>query len=162
MNYIKIESSSLSNGTGWRVVLWCAGCENHCEGCHNQETWDPRAGKQFTPAELDLVCKLLEPSYIQGLTLTGGDPLFPGNRLAVTAVAKAVKERLPEKDIWLYTGYRYEDIKDLDVMKYVDICVDGRYVADLRDVSLAFRGSSNQRIIDVPNSKDEVKTLNLD
>jgi len=162
MNYIKIESSSLSNGTGWRVVLWCAGCENHCEGCHNQSTWDENAGKPFTEKELHLLCKLMVYPYIQGVTLTGGDPLFPKNRETVARIAKTIKELFPTKDIWLYTGYNYEDVKDLDVMNYVDVCVDGRYVQELRDVSLAFRGSSNQRIIDVPNSREGITELHLD
>ena len=162
MNYIKIESSSLSNGVGWRVVLWCAGCENHCEGCHNPETWDPNAGKPFTEKELHLLCKLLVYPYIQGITITGGDPLFPGNREEVGKITKTIKELFPTKDIWLYTGYKYEDVKDLEAFKYTDVCVDGRFVQELRDVSLAFRGSSNQRIIDVQNSKDEVKVLDLD
>ena len=162
MNYLKMESSSLSNGLGWRVILWCAGCENQCAGCHNRETWDPQAGKPFTDKEMDLLFKLLEPAYIEGLTFTGGDPLYPASREKVAEIAAAVREKFPEKDIWLYTGYDYEAVKGLDVMKYVDVCVDGKFVERLKDVSLAFRGSSNQRIIDVRNSADKVSVMELD
>ncbi|MBR0473639.1 MAG: anaerobic ribonucleoside-triphosphate reductase activating protein [Erysipelotrichaceae bacterium] len=162
MNYIKIESSSLSNGLGWRVILWCAGCENRCEGCHNKETWDEKAGKPFDEETMELLLSLMDNQFIEGLTLTGGDPLYPSNRETIAKIAEKVKERFPEKNIWLYTGYDFEDVKDLEVMKYVDVCVDGRFIERLRDVSLAFRGSSNQRIIDVQNSKDTVKVLDLD
>ena len=162
MNYIKIESSSLSNGTGWRVVLWCAGCENCCEGCQNRETWDHKAGKPFTEKEMELIMELLDHPFIQGLTFSGGDPLFPSSRKQVAEIARRVKERFPDKDIWLYTGYDYEVVRNLKVMKYVDYCVDGRYEQKKRDVSLAFRGSANQRIIDVANSKTDVRVVNLD
>lgn len=153
MNFVKIESSSLSNGTGWRVVLWCSGCEHHCYNCHNKETWNPEFGKRFTEKEMNLILELLSKDYIQGLTFSGGDPLFPGNRDTVAQIARRVKEVYPDKDIWMYTGYKYEDVKNLPVMEDVDVLVDGKYINSLRDVSLPFRGSSNQRIIDVQKSR---------
>ena len=153
MNYLKIESTSLSNGLGWRVVLWCAGCYRHCPGCHNPESWDENGGKPFTQNEMDLLLELLKPQFVKGLTLSGGDPLFINNRQMVAEICRTVKERLPEKDIWIYTGFNYEEVKDLEVMKYADVMVDGSFMQELRDVSLAFKGSSNQRIIDVPASR---------
>ena len=157
-----LESFGLVDGPGVRYIVFLQGCHMRCQYCHNPETWDPNAGKPFTEKELHLLCKLLVYPYIQGITITGGDPLFPGNREEVGKITKTIKELFPTKDIWLYTGYKYEDVKDLEALKYTDVCVDGRFVQELRDVSLAFRGSSNQRIIDVQNSKDEVKVLDLD
>lgn len=153
MNFLKIESTSLSNGLGWRVVLWCAGCDRHCPNCQNPESWDEKGGKPFTQNEMDLIIELLKPDFVKGLTLSGGDPLFMGNRETVARICRTVKEKLPEKDIWMYTGYTYDEVRDLEVMKYVDVAVDGAFMQSLRDVSLAFRGSSNQRIIDVPESR---------
>ena len=149
MNYIKIESSSLSNGTGWRVVLWLSGCAHRCPGCHNPETWDPACGKWFGENELNRVIELMSKPYIQGLTITGGDPLFPANRQALLDTVKKIKEELPGKDIWLYTGYDFEEISELEILKYIDTVVDGKYVEELRDVTIPFRGSSNQRIINL-------------
>lgn len=153
MNYVKIEASSLSNGTGWRVVLWCSGCEHHCYNCHNKETWNPNCGKKFTEKEMNLLIELLSKDYIKGLTFSGGDPLHPANRETIEKIARIVKEKLPEKDIWMYTGYEYEDVKNLPVMELVDVLVDGKYINSLRDISLPFRGSSNQRVIDVKKSR---------
>lgn len=164
MNYIKIESSSLSNGTGWRVVLWVSGCNHRCPNCHNPETWSEFAGKPYTDKQKQKIIELLSREYIKGLTISGGDPLMPCNREAVLDLAKAVKTIFNEKDVWLYTGYEYDEVKDLEVLDYIDVLIDGPYIDSQRDVSLAFRGSSNQRIIDVKNSKKENKVvvLNLD
>ncbi len=152
MNYLKIESSSLSNGLGWRVVLWVSGCSHHCPNCQNPETWDSQAGKKFTAQEKQLIIKLLKPDYIKGLTLSGGDPLFETNRDAVLKLVKEIKEVYPKKDIWLYTGYNFEQIKDLELMKYIDVLIDGKYIDQKRDITLPFRGSVNQKIIDVRQS----------
>lgn len=152
MNYLKIESSSLSNGLGWRVVLWVSGCSHHCPNCQNPETWDSQAGKKFTAQEKQLILSLLKPDFIKGLTLSGGDPLFETNRDAVLKLVKEIKEVYPKKDIWLYTGYNFEQIKDLELMKYIDVLIDGKYIDQQRDITLAFRGSINQKIIDVKQS----------
>lgn len=153
MNFMKIESSSLSNGEGWRVVLWCAGCSHACKNCHNPETWAENAGHPFTKNEVDLIVELLKPDYIHGITLSGGDPLFIHNRETMTDLCRYLKEIMPNKTIWCYTGYEYDAVKDLPIMDYIDVLIDGKYVEKERDVSLAFRGSRNQRIIDVAKSK---------
>lgn len=153
MNYIKIESSSLSNGCGWRVVLWVSGCSHCCKNCHNPETWDVNAGKEYTDKQKQKIMELLSHDYINGLTLSGGDPLHPHNRNEIADLVKTVKNTYLDKDIWLYTGYEYEQIADLDILNYIDYLVDGPYVESLRDVSLPFRGSSNQRIIDIKKTK---------
>lgn len=161
MNFLKIESSSLSNGQGWRVVLWCSGCIHQCYRCQNPESWDPKAGREFTRNEMDLLIELLKPDYIKGLTISGGDPLFDGNTETVTAICRELKEKLPDKDIWVYTGYEYDAVKDLELMNYIDVLIDGRFINSLRNVALAFRGSSNQKVIDVPASRKCGGTVTL-
>ena len=153
MNFHRIESSNLSNGIGWRVVLWVSGCTHHCEGCHNSETWDFNSGKLFTKTELHKILDFLSKPYIKGLTLTGGDPLALQNRDEILNIVKVVKGEYPEKDIWLYTGYEYEEIKDLEILKYVDVLVDGRFILSQRDITLPFRGSTNQKIIKLNNGE---------
>lgn len=147
MNFHRIESTNLSNGIGWRTVLWVSGCTHHCEGCHNPETWDFNSGKKFTDKHLRKIIEFLEKPYIKGLTISGGDPLAVDNRESILEIVKAVKNNCPTKDIWLYTGYEYEDVKDLEILQYIDVLVDGRFVLDQRDITLPFRGSTNQNII---------------
>ena len=146
MNYIRIDDFDMLNGDGCRVILWVAGCNHHCKNCHNPETWDCNAGQLFDNKAKEYLFECLSKDYIQGLTFTGGDPLFPGNRETVTQLAKEVKEKFPNKDIWMWTGYKYEEVADLEVMKYVDVLIDGEYVEELRDIDLHWRGSSNQVI----------------
>lgn len=147
MNYHKIEKISIANGTGIRTVLWVSGCTHHCKGCHNPQTWDVASGKLFDEEAKKELFEALSNNWNSGLTLSGGDPLHPANRDLVTILAREVKEKFPEKTIWMYTGYTYEDVKDLEVMKYIDAVVDGKFIEDLKDISIKFRGSSNQRII---------------
>lgn len=154
MNYSKIETCNIGNGLGFRVVLWVSGCGHRCPGCQNSETWDPNFGKNFTDAELVKILEYLDKPYIKGLTLSGGDPLFTGNRKVVEKICRRIKELFPEKDVWLYTGYRYEDIKDLELLKFVDVIVDGRYEQEHRDITLPFRGSINQRILKKVNNSE--------
>lgn len=152
MRYHNITKDDMLNGEGLRVVLWLSGCDHGCKGCHNPVTWDPNGGVPFDErAELELYYAL-NNDYTSGITFSGGDPLFMGNRQEVTALAKDIKERFPDKTIWLYTGYRWEEISALPIMEYIDILVDGRFVADLKDPKLHWKGSSNQRIIDVQKS----------
>ena len=153
MNYLKIESSSLSNGTGWRVVLWVSRCNHGCFNCHNPESWSPTSGKPYTDKQKQKIIELLSHKYIKGLTLSGGDPLLPCNRETVLDLVKTVKNTFVGKDIWLYTGYLYEEIENEEILDYVDVVVDGPYIDELRDVSLPFKGSKNQRIIDVKQTK---------
>ena len=158
MNYEKIDKCSVSNGVGVRTVLWVSGCDIRCRNCHNPQTWDFDSGIPFTEETMQELLYDLSKPYIKGLTLSGGHPLDPHNAPKVLEIVKRVKMVFPNKDIWIYSGYVWEDIiKDntlKEILKCTDVLVDGAYVDELRDISLAFRGSSNQRIIDVN------KTLN--
>ena len=153
MNYLKFTKDDMLNGRGVRLTLWVAGCNHECPKCQNPETWDPSAGKLFTALEGDDILRELSKDYISGLTLTGGDPLFPANRITLTHICKVCKEKYPDKNIWCWTGYNYEQVKDLPIMEYIDVLVDGSFRADLYDPKLKWRGSSNQRVIDVQASR---------
>lgn len=155
MNYIKIEENSIANGIGIRTVLWVSGCRCGCKGCHSKFTWDFNCGELYTKEIEDTVIETLKPHYIDGLTLSGGHPLEPENLEDCTTLARRVKEELPHKTVWLYTGFLWEDIKDLEIIKYLDVIVDGKYVGYLRDYRLDYCGSTNQRVIDVKKSLKE-------
>lgn len=161
MNYFAIEKCNITNGPGIRAVLWTAGCSHHCPGCHNPETWDCHAGKLFTVDEsLPELLKALQPDYIAGLTISGGDPLHRANQCGVETVTNAVRLMAPKKTIWLYTGFKWEELlteaknnAHLDsILHNIDVLVDGEYVEGLRDISLPYCGSSNQRVIDAQKS----------
>ena len=156
MNYEKIDKCSVSNGLGVRTVLWISGCNIHCKNCHNQSTWDFNSGIPFTEDAMQEILYELTKPYIKGLTLSGGHPLDPHNIPEVYKIVKRVKMVFPNKDIWIYSGYVWENIIKnetlKEILKYTDVLVDGAYVDELRDISLPFRGSSNQRIIDVSKS----------
>jgi len=147
MNYMSIYKTSIADGIGWRTVLFVSGCSHHCKGCHNKESWNPNNGTPFTEKTKEYLFSCITDN-IDGLTISGGDPLYKKNIKEVTALCKEFKERFPNKTIWLYTGNLYRDSKDLEVMKYVDVVVDGEFREDLKDTTLAFKGSLNQRIID--------------
>ncbi len=153
MNYHNITKDDMLNGDGLRVVLWVSGCSHGCKGCHNRITWDPNGGLLFDDSAKQEIFAELDKSYISGLTLSGGDPLFPGNRDTITSLVQEVKEKYPDKTIWLYTGYEWEEIKNLPLIPYLDIIVDGKFIESLKDDKLHWRGSSNQRLIDVKNKK---------
>ena len=163
MNYEKIDKCSVSNGVGVRTVLWVSGCDIRCRNCHNPQTWDFNSGIPFTEDTMQEILYDLSKPYIKGLTLSGGHPLDPHNAPKVLEIVKRVKMVFPNKDIWIYSGYEWENIiKDealKEILKYTDVLVDGAYVDELRDISLAFRGSSNQRIIDVQKSLAENKII---
>lgn len=146
MNYESITYPDVNNGLGCRVTLWVSGCIHHCEGCHNQSTWEFSSGKKFDKCARDKLIELLSLPYIKGLTLSGGDPLCSYDD--VLELVRYVKSELPSKDIWLYTGFTMEYITEhfKDILDYVDYVVDGKFLKDRRDVTLAFRGSSNQRV----------------
>lgn len=153
MNYFLIESCDLKNGYGCRVSLWTSGCSHKCEGCQNPETHDCNNGFFFDEnAEKELFDKLSN-KYVQGITFTGGDPLHENNRDTIYRLVKKIRDEFPTKDIWLYTGYTWEQIQKDNSLKQVvdliDVLVDGRFVLSLRDVNLHWCGSSNQRVIDV-------------
>lgn len=141
-----ITYPDVNNGTGCRVTLWVSGCIHHCKGCHNPETWDFNNGVEFDLNKKEELFNILSKSYIKGLTLSGGDPLCSYDD--VLELVREVKERFPEKDIWLFTGYTKEYIDKYfsSILEFIDVLVDGPFIEGLRDLSLAFRGSSNQKI----------------
>ena len=163
MNYEKIDKCSVSNGVGVRTVLWVSGCDIRCRNCHNPQTWDFNSGIPFTEETMQEILYDLSKPYIKGLTLSGGHPLDPHNAPKVLEIVKRVKMVFPNKDIWIYSGYEWENIiKDeilREILKYTDVLVDGAYIDELRDISLPFRGSSNQRIIDIEKSLTENKVI---
>lgn len=152
MNYLQIEETNISCGPGVRVVLWVAGCDFHCPECQNPESWSVDAGSYFDEAAFQKLIKALDHDYIQGLTFCGGEPMHPHNAFEVKKIAHRIKELFPNKDIWCYTGYFYDDVELF--MEDMDVVIDGLYKKDLRDVTLMWRGSSNQRVIDVKKTKE--------
>ena len=139
----------MKNGDGLRVVLWVSGCSHCCKECQNPITWDPDGGLFFDEEAKQEIFEQLEHSYISGITFSGGDPLHSANRLDVRNLMAEIKEKYPDKTIWLYTGYEWKDIWHYPMMKYVDVVVDGEFKIDLRDTNLLWKGSSNQNVIDV-------------
>ena len=162
MNYADIKRIDVANGPGVRVSLFVSGCTHHCKECFNPETWDFSYGNVFDENAENEIIKYLEPDYIKGLTLLGGDPMEKVNQEALIPLLEKVKKAYPEKSIWCYTGYDFEEdikknmLKNWEVtkkfMSYIDVLVDGEFKIDLKDLSLVFRGSSNQRIIMVKES----------
>ena len=152
MNYCGIKKTDIANGPGVRVSLFVSGCRNHCPGCFQPETWDFDYGEPFTAEAENEIITALRPSWIQGFSVLGGDPMEPENQEALLPFLQRLKALFPEKDIWLYTGYVFESLQHSPLLSLIDVVVDGMYMEDERDISLAFRGSRNQRIIDVPAS----------
>ena len=152
MNYAKIKPVDVANGEGVRVSLFVSGCSHHCKGCFNSELWDYDAGEEFNGEVLIDILQACSPSHIAGLSLLGGEPLDPNNLKLTLLLCRKFKQVYPNKTIWCYTGYEWDRIKHLDILKYVDVLVDGKFVQELKDPRLKFRGSSNQRIIDVQMS----------
>lgn len=155
MNYGKINYTDIANGPGVRVSLFVSGCRNKCEGCFNRESWDFNFGKKFTLSTLTDLLLALDKPYISGLTILGGDPLEPENLPTVTSICRTIKTINDSKNIWIYTGYLYEDFQNLELFDYVDVVVDGKFIESEKDISLQFRGSKNQKIVDVKRSKME-------
>ncbi len=150
MRYNVIRKMDISNGPGVRVSVFMQGCEFHCKNCFNQETWDFEGGKKITQDTIDEVMNLSSKDYIKGLSILGGEPMHPKNIEATTKLAKEFKEKYPNKTVWVWTGYKFdEDLKNKEALKYIDVLVDGRYVEELHDPTLKWKGSSNQRVIDV-------------
>jgi anaerobic ribonucleoside-triphosphate reductase activating protein len=153
MRYHNITKDDMLNGDGLRVVLWVAGCTHQCPECHNPETWDINGGIMFDHAARVELFTALNQDYVSGITFSGGDPLHPEHQAEVEELARTVKRDYPDKTVWLYTGYEYEEVAGLSIMEVVDVLVDGRFIADQKDVHLHWRGSANQRVIDVPNTR---------
>lgn len=149
MRYHNITKDDMLNGDGLRVVLWVSGCSHCCKDCQNPITWDPNGGILFDDAAKKEIFEQLEQPYISGITFSGGDPLHSANRLDVRMLMEEIHEKYPDKTIWLYTGYDWDDIWHYPMMKYIDVLVDGEFKIELKDTKLLWKGSSNQRVIDV-------------
>ena len=152
MRYHNITKDDMLNGDGLRVVLWVAGCTHCCRECQNPLTWDPDGGLLFDDAAKQEIFEQLDKPYISGITFSGGDPLHASSRRDVRGLMKEIKARYPDKTIWLYTGDSWEDILHYPIMQYVDVLVDGEFKVDLKDTKLLWKGSGNQRVIDVQAS----------
>ncbi len=152
MRYHNITKDDMLNGDGLRVVLWVAGCSHCCKECQNPVTWDPQGGLPFDDAAKAEIFEQLDKSYISGITFSGGDPLHAANRLDVRNLMAEIKKKYPDKTIWLYTGDTWENVLHYSCMQYVDVLVDGEFVVEQKDVKLRWKGSKNQRVIDVQKS----------
>ncbi|MBR3134404.1 MAG: anaerobic ribonucleoside-triphosphate reductase activating protein [Clostridia bacterium] len=153
MRYNKIRKMDISNGPGVRVSIFLQGCAFHCEGCFNPETWDFEAGEEFTEETVDEVMELCGKSHIKGLSILGGEPMHPSNIKATEMLAKRFKKMYPDKNLWGWSGYTFEDyLSKQDVIKYFDVIVDGQFDIKLRNPKLEWKGSENQRVIDVQKS----------
>ncbi|MDO4500523.1 MAG: anaerobic ribonucleoside-triphosphate reductase activating protein [Erysipelotrichaceae bacterium] len=158
MRYSAIRKMDVANGKGIRVSIFVQGCEFHCKNCFNSDTWSFSGGKEFNDDIINEVLELGSKDYIAGLSILGGEPLHPTNINGVTLLAKKWKEKYPEKNIWLWTGFLFEDKKNEEIMQYLDVLVDGQYVDELHDFRLKWKGSANQRVIDVKETllKNEI------
>lgn len=165
MKYLNITSPDIENGPGCRVTLWIPGCTHRCPGCHNAWTANYNQGQEFTQDTYEELCSILDKPYIKGLTISGGDPLDQNDEVLtdLCQLVFDIKEKFPYKDIWLYTGYMIEQLKDmqLDILHYVDVLVDGPFIQDWKDTTLPFRGSLNQRIIDLKTPHNYANILNF-
>ena len=159
MRYNKIRKMDISDGPGVRVSVFLQGCEFNCKNCFNPETHDFNGGKELTPEVIDLIVELGDNENVKGLSILGGEPMHPKNLEATRTIAKAFKEKYPDKDVWVWSGFTWENYlsKQVDTIKYIDVLVDGQYVDDLHNPLLKWRGSSNQRVIDVQKSLKENK-----
>lgn len=170
MNYTKILKADISNGLGFRCTLWVSGCLRKCPGCFNPEAQDPEFGKTFDDEAKSRIFRELENPTCDGLSLMGGEPMSvcSDNRKQIIELCREVKERFPEKDIWMWSGYLYEEISEdpdmMDVLDYIDVLVDGPYEEMRKDLACPFRGSNNQRVIDVQKSRrqGEIVEVNFD
>ncbi len=172
MNYADIKKADIANGTGVRVSVFVSGCTHHCKNCFNQEAWDFNYGKEFTQKEIDKVISELNHSYVEGLSLLGGEPLEHKNQQGLLPLLRQVKQKFPDKNIWCYSGYTFEDDimgkmyknweETPELLSYIDVLVDGKFEEDKKDIALRFRGSSNQRILDAKKSVKEGKAVLFD
>ncbi len=169
MNYAEIKQYDVANGTGVRVSIFVSGCTHHCKHCFNEETWDFNYGRPFSETEADQIVEYLKPDYVAGLSVLGGEPFEPSNQEGLLPLLQAVKKEYPEKDIWCYTGYLFDKqiLEDMcrksevtrQMLSCIDILVDGRFVEEKKNLKLRFRGSENQRIIDVKKSLEQGRVI---
>ncbi len=160
MRYNKIRKMDISNGPGVRVSIFVQGCTFNCKNCFNPETHDFNGGEEFTDDIIEKVLSLCEKDYVEGLSILGGEPMHPKNLEGVTKLAKKFKQKFPNKNLWAWTGFLFDNyLKDKEICKYLDVLVDGQYMEELHDPTLKWKGSSNQRVIDVQNSLKEGKVI---
>ena len=168
MNYANIKTYSIENGTGVRVSLFVSGCTHHCKDCFNEQAWDFEYGNPFTADTENAVIEALAPDYMAGITLLGGEPMEPVNQRGLLPLLKRIRKELPQKTVWAYTGYVYEDLLEggrahcevtEDLLSLCDILVDGPFIAEKKNISLRFRGSENQRIIDLKATRETGKVV---
>lgn len=173
MYYGKIYYCDTANGTGCRTVLFVSGCRHHCKGCFNQETWNFQYGYPYTKETENKIINSLQPNYIQGLTILGGEPFEPENQETIKQLVKHVKTQYPNKDIWIYSGYTWEELTHqmpsicytkhtIDILKNIDVLVDGEYQEQNHKINLNYKGSTNQRIIHVPKSLKNTKEIHIE
>ena len=166
MNYGEIKTTDIANGVGVRTSLFVSGCTHHCKGCFNEETWDFNFGKAFTKEVEDEIIESIRPAYVSGLTILGGEPMEVVNQKVLRPFIERVRSEVPGKTIWVYSGYTWEELVDennkrchsedtMEILHNIDVLVDGQFKLDLKNISLKFRGSSNQRIIDVNKTLEE-------
>ncbi|MBE6916824.1 MAG: anaerobic ribonucleoside-triphosphate reductase activating protein [Ruminococcaceae bacterium] len=168
MHYATIKNCDIANGPGVRVSLFVSGCTHHCKGCFNEVAWDFEYGEPFTQATIDSILEMLKPDYIKGITILGGEPFEPQNQGAVAELLREMKKQYPAKSIWAYSGYLFEKINSgtlgdcavtQELLSYLDVLVDGPFIEEKKNLNLRFRGSENQRLIDVPASLREKKVV---
>lgn len=161
MKYRKIRKMDIADGPGVRVSIFFQGCDFHCKNCFNPETWSWNCGEEFNDEVIEKILDLAKFDYITGLSILGGEPMHPNNIMGTLKLAKAFRTRYPQKTIWAWSGYKYEDILKPEVLKYLDVLVDGQYIDSKRDPRLKWCGSTNQRVIDVAKSLKENKIVIL-
>lgn len=171
MHYGEIKNCDIANGEGVRVTLFVSGCTNHCKNCFQPQTWDFEFGQPFTAETEEQLLAMLKPDYINGLTVLGGEPFEPSNQRALLPFLRRIREQYPKKNIWCFSGFTYEELKTEgshprcevtdEMLDQLDVLVDGRFVEELKDISLRFRGSSNQRLIDMKKSREAGKLVLL-
>lgn len=169
MNYAEIKNCDIANGPGVRISLFVSGCTHHCKGCFNEVAWDFNYGSPFTQETIDKILEMMKPEYIKGLTLLGGEPFEPQNQQPIVELLRQIKQKMPDKSIWAFSGYLFDRdilsgrLGDWEVtreyLSYLDVLVDGPFVEEKKNLSLRFRGSENQRIIDVPASLAQNKIV---
>lgn len=154
MRYHNITKDDMLNGEGIRVVLWVAGCSHECKGCQNPVTWDKDNGLIFDQPAKNEIFEELQKDYVSGITFSGGDPLMPYHLDEITEFCKEIKEKFPNKTIWVYTGYTWKTVESFPIISYIDVLVDGPFVQEMADANLHWRGSANQMVIDVKKTKE--------
>ena len=171
MNYATIKYNDIANGPGVRTSLFVSGCRHHCKNCFNEIAWDFNYGEKFNQTIIDNILASLKPDYVAGLSILGGEPFEPENQDGLIELLKQTKEKYPEKEVWCYSGFTMEQLtdensqnyqKNIEMLNYIDVLVDGRFVEERKDLALIFRGSSNQRIIDVKKTLEARNVIWLD